>query len=114
MTKQIRLIAMTLLTAVGLSITAPQVAEAGSKGRRNTAIGLGAVAVYGVVKKKPLIAGLAGGGAIYSYMRSRQAAKDERSRRLARARSYRYSRAAAARRSRYTRTRSYRSRYARR
>ena len=77
---------LATLAAIGLTIVPASVAVAGSKGKRNTAIGLGAVAVYGIVKKKPLIAGLAGGGAIYSYMRSRQDAKKERARRHARSR----------------------------
>ena len=86
MTRGIRLTATAVLAAIGVGLAAPHAAEAGSKGRRNTAIGLGAVAVYGIVKKKPVIAGLAGGGAIYSYVRSRQAAKKERARRQARQR----------------------------
>jgi len=73
---------IALLLPLGLAVPA----EAGSKGRRNTAIGLGAVAVYGIVKKKPLVAGVAGGGAIYSYMSSRKAAKKERQRAEARRR----------------------------
>jgi hypothetical protein len=86
MKRSIRLTALALLASVGVSVAAIEPAQAGSKGRRNTAIGLGAVAVYGVVKKKPLVAGLAGGGAIYSYVSSRKAARRERARRHARAR----------------------------
>jgi hypothetical protein len=85
MTNKIRLTAAALLTAIGLSIVPAGAAYAGSKGKRNTAIGLGAVAVYGIAKKKPLVAGLAGGGAIYSYMQSRKDARRERARRRARA-----------------------------
>src|SRR5262245_22798801 len=86
MTHGIRLTAIAVLAATALSVVPATVAEAGSTGKRNTAIGLGAVAVYGIVKKKPLVAGLAGGGAIYSYMRSREDAKKERARRYARSR----------------------------
>lgn len=75
------MLAVALVSSIGLSLVAAPAAEAGSKGRRNTALALGAVAVYGVVKKKPLVAGLAGGGALYSYTRSRQAASKERQRR---------------------------------
>lgn len=85
MTRSIRLTAWGLLASVVFSLGSAGAAYAGSKGKRNTAIGLGAVAVYGVVKKKPLVAGLAGGGAIYSYMRSRQDAKKERAQRRTRA-----------------------------
>jgi len=87
MTRSIRITALVLLAAIGLSLFAAEPVMAGSKGKRNTAIGLGAVAVYGIVKKKPLVAGLAGGGAIYSYMRSRQDAKKEKARAAARRRS---------------------------
>ena len=85
MTNKIRLTAVALLTAIGLSIVPAGAAYAGSKGKRNTAIGLGAVAAYGIIKKKPLVAGLAGGGAIYSYMQSRKDARRERARRRSRA-----------------------------
>lgn len=84
MTQKLRLGAMALVTAIGLSVTAPLAAEAGSKGRRNTAIAAGAVGVYGIVKKKPLLAGLGTGVGVYSYMKSREAAKKERSRRSVR------------------------------
>ena len=90
MTNKIRLTALAVLTAVGLSVVPARAAYAGSKGKRNTAIGLGAVAVYGVVKKKPLIAGLAGGGALYSYTQSRR--DRDREKRRARARRYQRSR----------------------
>jgi len=74
------MLAAVFLIPLGLAVPA----EAGSKGRRNTAIGLGAVAAYGIIKKKPVVAGLAGGGAIYSYMSSRSARKRERQRAAAR------------------------------
>lgn len=92
MNKRIRLTAAALLAAIGLSFVPAGAAHASAAGRRNTAIGLGAVAVYGVATKKPLVAGLAGGGAIYSYMKSREAAKRERARRATRYRRARYHR----------------------
>lgn len=93
-----RLTAIGLGAALLLGLGAPAV-QAGSKGKRNTAIALAGVAAYGVVKKKPVIAAAAGAGAIYSYMRSREDRKKElrrksrrhRSRRLARRRSSSYS-----------------------
>jgi hypothetical protein len=89
MTKQVRLAAFSLVGAMGLSLLAPMEAEAGKTGRRNTAIALGAVAAYGVIKKKPAIAGLAGAGAIYSFVRSQQSdRKRKRRRRGRRARYY--------------------------
>ena len=87
MTKGLRVLAATMISVVGLGLVAPTAAEAGSKGRRNTAIALGAVALYGIVKKKPVVAGVAGAGALYSYISSRRAASRERDR--YRRRSYR-------------------------
>ncbi|MGV3724990.1 MAG: hypothetical protein ACO1SX_29170 [Actinomycetota bacterium] len=84
--KQIRMMAITLLAAIGVSLAAPHAAEAGSKGRRNTAIAAGAVGIYGIIKKKPLLAGVGTGVGIYSYMKSREAAKKERNRRVRRVR----------------------------
>jgi len=54
-------------------------AHAGSKGRRNTAIGLGAVTAYGLLKKKKPLAIGAGLGTAYAYKRYRDAKKRERS-----------------------------------
>jgi hypothetical protein len=87
-TKQIRISALAVLGALALAIAAPAPAQAGSKGRRNTAIALGAVALYGIVKKKPVIAGLGAAGAVYSYVSSRNA----RTKELRRERRRRYSR----------------------
>lgn len=103
MSKSTGCTAAVLVGAIGLGLLAPIAAEAGSKGRRNTAIALGAVAAYGIVKKKPAVAGIAGAGAIYSYMKSRSARKSEQRR----DRNRRY------RGSRYTRHRRpyYRDRY---
>lgn len=80
MSQTIRITSLALLGAIGLGLIAPAAAQAGSKGRRNTALLLGAVTAYGIVKKKPAIAGIAGAGAIYSYLQSRKAAKRERDR----------------------------------
>lgn len=81
-----KLTAVLLAAATGTAVLVAPAAQAGETGRRNTAIGLGALAVYGIVKKQPVVAGLAGGGAIYSYMRSRESARRERERRRAEAR----------------------------
>lgn len=80
MSRTLRLTSLALLGAIGVGLIAPAAAQAGSKGRRNTALLLGAVTAYGIVKKKPAIAGVAGAGAIYSYLQSRKAAKRERDR----------------------------------
>lgn len=78
--KQIRMAAITLVAAVGVGLAAPTAAHAGSKGRRNTAIVAGAVGIYGIVKKKPVLAGVGTGVGVYSYMKSREAAKKEQAR----------------------------------
>ena len=59
MTKQVRLAAALLGGVLGLSLLAPTAAHAGREGRRNTALLLGAVAAYGIVKKQPALAGIA-------------------------------------------------------
>ena len=61
MKQQIRMMAIAVIGAVGIGFAAPQAAHAGKEGRRNTAYALGAVALYGLAKKKPVIAGFAGG-----------------------------------------------------
>jgi len=76
-----RLTALGLLAAIGLSLAPATMAEAGYKGRRNTAIAAGAVGLYGIIAKKPLVAGLGTGVAVYSYMSARKALKKERRRR---------------------------------
>jgi hypothetical protein len=64
--------------AVGLlAIGAPQ-ARASSKGRRNTAIGLGALAAYGLLSGKTGTGLLAAAGAAYAYKRYNDARKKER------------------------------------
>jgi len=96
-TKQLRIAALALAGAIGLGILAPTAAHAGSTGRRNTAIALAAVGIYGIAKKNPLVAGLGMGGAAYSYASSLRARDKERRR----ARHRRYYR--AHRHSRYCR-----------
>lgn len=80
MMKQIRMTALALLGVVGLTLAAPTAAHASKKGKRNTAIALGAVAAYGLIKKKPLIAGLAGAGAVYSWIQSNKDGDRDRDR----------------------------------
>lgn len=80
MTKTIRATALGLLAAIGLTLGATQAAEASSKGRRNTAIAAGAVGIYGLVKKKPILAGAGLGVAGYSYASSLRKRDQERRR----------------------------------
>ena len=68
---------MTASTLGGLGMTA---AQAGSKGRRNTTIGLGAVTAYGLLKKKKTLAIGAGVGTALAYSRYRKAKKAEQRR----------------------------------
>jgi hypothetical protein len=90
MTKQLKIVALALIGAIGLSLSAPTAAHASKKGKRNTAIALGAVAAYGLVKKKPLIAGLAGAGAVYSWLQSNKDDDNDNNRRRNRNRRARY------------------------
>lgn len=78
MKQTVRVTALTLTASIGLSFFSAGAAQAGSKGRQNTALVLGAVTAYGIVKKQPALAGVAGAGALYSYVSSRNAAKKER------------------------------------
>lgn len=81
---------MAVLVAVGLLL--PSAAMAGSKGRKNTAIGLTGVAAYQLLKGKTTTGLVAGAGAAYAWKRHRDARKVEkrraRSARLYRARRY--------------------------
>ena len=81
MTKQARMMTLALAGALGVGALAPAPASASSEGRRNTALVLGGAAVYGIVKKNPTIAGVAGAGAVYSYISSLNKKKDEERRR---------------------------------
>jgi hypothetical protein len=75
-----------LIAAVGLILPAP-FAAASSKGRKNTAIGLGAVAIHQLLTGKTTNALLLGGGAAYAYKRYQDSRKSERRERSASARS---------------------------
>jgi hypothetical protein len=78
MTKQTQIAALALAGALGMGAVAPTAAHASAAGKRNTAYVLGAATVYGIVKKNPTIAGVAGAGAAYSYISSLKDAKKER------------------------------------
>jgi hypothetical protein len=80
-TRPIRQIAWLLAGVIGLTAASTGVAHAGSTGRRNTTLGLGALALYGIVARKPLLAGLAGAGTVYSYMQYDKARRREKHRR---------------------------------
>lgn len=91
MKNSLRLAAMAVVAAVGLIALTPTAAHASKKGRRNTAIALGAVAAYGLIKKKPAIAGIAGAGAVYSWLQSNKVDDNrDRDRQRARQRNRRY------------------------
>jgi hypothetical protein len=70
-----------LMTAGALGGATLQPAQAGAKGRRNTAIGLGAVTAYGLLKHKKKVAIVGGVATAYAYKRySNQKKREERSR----------------------------------
>jgi hypothetical protein len=115
--------ASALALSVGLGTLGALPAQASSKGRRNTAIGLGAAAVYELLQGKTT-AGLAlGAGAAYGYKRYKDAKDDERydrgygyrgrDRRYSSDRDYRPERHDEYRRSSYDYVRDSRDRYAR-
>jgi Cu/Ag efflux protein CusF len=64
-------------TAMLGSLIAPGAAHAGSKGRKNTAIGLGAAAAQQLLTGKTTNGVLLGAGAAYAYKRYQDARKDE-------------------------------------
>jgi hypothetical protein len=70
------------------SLALPGTAYASSKGRKNTAIALGAIAVHQLLTGKTTNGLIAGAGAAYAYKRYEDARKDEKRR----DRYYRYSR----------------------
>ena len=65
-------------TAMLGSLFAPGAAHAGSKGRKNTAIGLGAAAAQQLLTGKTTNGVLLGAGAAYAYKRYQDAQKDEK------------------------------------
>ena len=62
----------------GLLTAGASGAHASSKGRKNTTLGLGALAAYGLLSGKTGMGLLAGGGAAYAYKRYRDAKKSDR------------------------------------
>lgn len=66
--------------ALGLFAATGSAAHAGSKGRKNTAIALGALAVQQLLSKKTTNGLIAGAGAAYAYKRYQDARKDEKRR----------------------------------
>jgi hypothetical protein len=108
--KTIRLTAFALMTAVGAGLLSPVAAHASWKGKRNTAYALGAVGVYGLATKKPLIGALGLGGGIYQYLQANKEKRRERDRDRRRALAWRRYRSTSARQRvtrRYTPRRSY-------
>jgi hypothetical protein len=74
-----KFVALATLSIMGAgTLGTAGVALAGSKGRRNTTIGLGAITAYGILKKKKGVAIAGGLGTAYAYTRYRKAKKTER------------------------------------
>jgi len=71
---------LATLFAFGLFAAAGPAAHAGSKGRKNTALALGALAVQQLLSKKTTNGLIAGAGAAYAYKRYQDARKDEKRR----------------------------------
>src|SRR5436190_1029851 len=70
------LLTVTLCAGM-LAMGAPQ-ASASSKGRKNTLLGLGALAAYELLRGKTGTGLLAGAGAAYAYKKYNDARRDER------------------------------------
>lgn len=85
---------LAFLSIVSSLLITPGLAMAGSKGRLNTTIGLGAATIHQALKGKKTNALVLGAGTAYAYTRYNKARKDEKRRQ----------RAEAYRRTRYTRT----------
>jgi len=71
-------LAALMLSALGAAFVTP--AEASTKGRRNTTIGLGAITAYGLLKKKKTVAIAGGLGTAYAYTRYRKSKKADKRR----------------------------------
>ena len=69
---------LTVTLAASMVALGAPAARAGSKGRKNTALGLGALAVYELLRGKTGTGLLAGAGAAYAYKRYSDARKNER------------------------------------
>ena len=85
---KIRLLSISMALALFASMLSAGTAFAGSKGRRNTAIGLGAVTVHQALKGKTTNAIIAGAGTAYAYKRYKDARNAEKRRERRRAAYY--------------------------
>jgi uncharacterized membrane protein YebE (DUF533 family) len=70
-------IAGALATVLGAGLMGSAPAEAGSKGRKNTALGLGAAAAYQLLRGKTTTGLALGAGAAYGYKRYKDSKEDE-------------------------------------
>jgi hypothetical protein len=66
-----------LALSLGAGLVGSPPAEAGSKGRKNTALGLGAAAAYELLRGKTTNGLILGAGAAYGYKRYKDAKEDE-------------------------------------
>lgn len=85
---------LAFLSVLSSLLIVPGMATAGSKGRRNTTIGLGAATIHQAVKGKKTNALILGAGTAYAYTRYNASRKAEKRRQ--RAAAYRRSRSYAA------------------
>jgi hypothetical protein len=73
-----RMLALTLAAVFGLVTLLPMVSYAGTAGRRNTTLGLGAAAIYLLAKGKTGSGLVAAAGTAYAYKRYRDSARHKR------------------------------------
>jgi hypothetical protein len=71
---------MALVVSSGLLLTGAPGAQASSKGRLNTTLGLGAATIFSLLKGKTTQGLILGAGAAYAYKRYNDARKSERRR----------------------------------
>jgi uncharacterized membrane protein YebE (DUF533 family) len=69
---------------VSTLVAAPGAALASEQGRKNTAMALGAAAVYSLLNKKTTQGLILGAGGLYAYKRYKDKKSDDRARRAAR------------------------------
>src|SRR5262245_23447148 len=70
--------ASALALSLGIGVLGPVPAQASSAGRKNTAIGLGAAAVYSLLRGQTTAGLVLGAGAAYGYKRYKDAKDEER------------------------------------
>lgn len=83
-----RTVPLAVLAVFSTALFTPIAAQAGSEGRRNTAILLGAAAIYSLTKKKTTQGIVLGAGTYYAYRKYQDAREDEKRKKYFRSNHY--------------------------